>query len=321
MRDITFDIMKGIGILLMMIGHFYEAEYICHFIYTFHMPLFVLVAGYFSKTYNIEEDRYGLTMLRNNLRRLILPVVVTLFIILVWYILLAIVKNNVSLIIIPCLNLLWESGDELWTKFGLIWIGPLWFLWALFWAKTFFIFTTRWESFALWIALGLSLVAVLLRPYIPPVPFSLVEGFSIMSFFAIGWWTRRHEIPKWFVAISIACWLGAVYGSSMDLYSSTYKCWPIDVLGACGAVWLLKICCSWIAKVRYVSSIFALIGHCTLPILCAHAIDLATHAYNNILIHTHIDMNDTQIVVFRIVMAIAGGVFLAYCPYVKKIFT
>ena len=48
-RDTTFDIMKGIGILLVLLGHVYEWKAIGHFVYSFHMPLFFIVAGYFSK--------------------------------------------------------------------------------------------------------------------------------------------------------------------------------------------------------------------------------------------------------------------------------
>ena len=49
-RDITFDMMKGIGILLMLIGHVWAAyiPYIHKVIYSFHMPLFMLLCGYFS---------------------------------------------------------------------------------------------------------------------------------------------------------------------------------------------------------------------------------------------------------------------------------
>ncbi|MCM1152823.1 MAG: acyltransferase family protein [Muribaculum sp.] len=39
--------MKGIGIILMVIGHAEAPWYITNFIYTFHMPLFFIAAGYF----------------------------------------------------------------------------------------------------------------------------------------------------------------------------------------------------------------------------------------------------------------------------------
>ena len=54
-RDITFDIAKGIGIVLVVIGHYIPdtapSWYIgfVSFVYHFHMPLFFMIAGFFKK--------------------------------------------------------------------------------------------------------------------------------------------------------------------------------------------------------------------------------------------------------------------------------
>ena len=45
-RNITLDIMKGIGIILMVIGHSGCPPFLKNFIYTFHMPLFFMISGY-----------------------------------------------------------------------------------------------------------------------------------------------------------------------------------------------------------------------------------------------------------------------------------
>lgn len=46
-RNVTLSICKGIAIILMVIGHAEAPELITNFIYTFHMPLFFIAAGYF----------------------------------------------------------------------------------------------------------------------------------------------------------------------------------------------------------------------------------------------------------------------------------
>ena len=46
-RDSVVSICKGIAIILMVIGHAEAPELITNFIYTFHMPLFFMAAGYF----------------------------------------------------------------------------------------------------------------------------------------------------------------------------------------------------------------------------------------------------------------------------------
>ncbi len=46
-RDHTISICKGIAIILMVVGHVEAPELLTNFIYTFHMPLFFIAAGYF----------------------------------------------------------------------------------------------------------------------------------------------------------------------------------------------------------------------------------------------------------------------------------
>lgn len=55
-RDNTIDITKGIGILLVIVGHtggLPADTYIHHFIYSFHMPLFFILGGFLFKPSNI----------------------------------------------------------------------------------------------------------------------------------------------------------------------------------------------------------------------------------------------------------------------------
>lgn len=46
-RNAVISICKGIAIILMVIGHAEAPEMVCNFLYTFHMPLFFITAGYF----------------------------------------------------------------------------------------------------------------------------------------------------------------------------------------------------------------------------------------------------------------------------------
>lgn len=46
-RNDTYDIVKGIAIILMVIGHSGCPYYLKNYIYLFHMPIFYFVSGYF----------------------------------------------------------------------------------------------------------------------------------------------------------------------------------------------------------------------------------------------------------------------------------
>lgn len=48
-RDISFDIAKGIGMFLVVMGHVHGMNRTYGVIYSFHMPLFFLISGYFFK--------------------------------------------------------------------------------------------------------------------------------------------------------------------------------------------------------------------------------------------------------------------------------
>ena len=59
MRNTTISIAKGIAIILMVIAHAEAPGWLCKFIFEFHMPLFVITAGFFfSKKYLTDEATF-----------------------------------------------------------------------------------------------------------------------------------------------------------------------------------------------------------------------------------------------------------------------
>lgn len=85
-RDQYFDIIKGIAVIMMVLGHSIEygggllyrdsGDYFNNplflVIYSFHMPLFMMVSGYFY--YFTSSRRDCLSILKNKLRTLFVPV-------------------------------------------------------------------------------------------------------------------------------------------------------------------------------------------------------------------------------------------------------
>ena len=58
MRNATFDMLKGIGILLVIIGHTFMKE-IGPYIQAFHMPLFFMVANIRHRKISLQETLEG----------------------------------------------------------------------------------------------------------------------------------------------------------------------------------------------------------------------------------------------------------------------
>lgn len=92
-RDLSFDALKGILILFVVIGHsiadcFYKIGDVSHnvvfnAIYLFHMPLFIFVSGYFANS----MTKYTFPIVfRRKAKRLILPWVIwSSFSLLIWF--------------------------------------------------------------------------------------------------------------------------------------------------------------------------------------------------------------------------------------------
>ena len=90
-RNVEFDILKGILIVLVVVGHAlrscFAAPTVYHplfvFIYTFHMPLFVFVSGYFFSS-SLKYDFK--TLIEKKTKRLIVPLLVYSTILLVLFV-------------------------------------------------------------------------------------------------------------------------------------------------------------------------------------------------------------------------------------------
>lgn len=64
-RNSVISILKGIAIILMVAGHAEAPELLTNFIYTFHMPLFFMAAGYFfDRKYLSDPARFVARRLR-----------------------------------------------------------------------------------------------------------------------------------------------------------------------------------------------------------------------------------------------------------------
>ena len=133
-RNLYFDIIKAVSIILVIVGHciqygsgkefsqdlFFENP-LFKFIYSFHMPLFMLISGYLF-SYSLENKRWNEVLLIK-FKQLIIPLAS-------W--------SVFSLCIDICKILLGDTSNSI----TVIWIvkklishfvyGP-WFLWAIWW--------------------------------------------------------------------------------------------------------------------------------------------------------------------------------------------
>ena len=225
MRLTVFDILKGIGILLVIICHTFMKE-IGPYITAFHMPLFFIVAGYFYKQnpFNVH--------LRKDFRRLVIPY---LFICIATMLIASVQESRTNHAVSIVTDVLYGCGT------------PAWFLLGLFGSRAIFnrvlcLCPNRYIIVSLVISsipLAISLHDEL------PTTLSFFSSICGVIFVAIGFYVKQHHVLELLdshrtiaITLSVLFWLNTSIFGAVDLHYSIFKLWIIDYMGACGGTYL-----------------------------------------------------------------------------------
>lgn len=321
-RDANFDIMKGIGILLVMTGHFFGWNHplLGQVILSFHMPLFFLVAGYFSKSY--VDGPTSWRHVKRFSRRLVPPMVVTQLAIVAWAVLMTLTRHDGwDPVIRESLSLFWADVDGPMTPWGKLSLGVIWFLLALFVAKSLLIPLSRLKQWAIPVSLVLAFGTVMLHKVFPYSIWCIALGLTALPFVTIGWWVKDHPFPLWLNLLTIGCWIAAICFSRLEMYTFTWGCYPLDVLGAYGGTFCVYWMSKWMGKyLMPFSKVFAYLGVISLAIMCVHCFEIASHLGNRILVAGGFEFQDWALSIWRYVLTIILAIALVHIPKVKQIF-
>jgi len=230
------DNAKGIGILLVVLGHTYGIPVqLHHIIYSFHMPLFFILSGYTFHTGKAEE-RIRAEGLGNNIRRLAHAYLVP-------YLILAALNF--------CGNAVYELycgkfsfaqqlrylGGTLYCYANMSWMpmcSPIWFLVSIFLVKTaytalFLRISSGKRHIAAAICALLAYGSSLLE--LPRLPWNLLPSFFGIFFFHIGTVLGQKEVlsqlrknRKWLavgIPAALAC-LPMAAGNLVGMNENTY---------------------------------------------------------------------------------------------------
>jgi fucose 4-O-acetylase-like acetyltransferase len=181
-RSTLIDIMKGILILLVVVGHViqfnnynnFDNNIIFRFIYSFHMPAFFVVSG-FLFGYSKCKDKIFL-LLCNNTFRLVIPFIT-------WYVIKYIIdKQWVNYTFFNFIKLIIKSPDN-----------GLWFLWVLFVIRVIFILlkkiSNKLHYNELMIIIIFSLLIILLKP-VRVLGIDLVKTYY--TYFCLGYIANKE---------------------------------------------------------------------------------------------------------------------------------
>lgn len=318
-RDKTLDLLKGIGILAVIIGHL--TVFGRQFIFSFHMPLFFVIAGF------LYQRKPLTNRMKSDFKRLIVPYLITAGIIVICYSLIDLFtrKGNTITWLYAAV---WGSGSSrhmspLFGDFPPI--GAIWFLLAMFWCKFSFtlIETTFRNQYALLITSVLvSVSACLVDKYIINLPFAILPGLGAVVFYAAGYFLRQlygiYQVTLMSGSILLLIWVFATFVPErpLGLVTCDYPLWPLSVVGGIAATIVIyfimkKIADVQISPVRFI----AWCGEVSIVFLCIHLIDL------DLPIRRYLGINGAiTAIVFDLTFCILGTVFLSHFSLARKIF-
>jgi fucose 4-O-acetylase-like acetyltransferase len=270
-RNIGLDLLKGIGILLMILGHMHLPGRLTTFIFSFHMPLFFFVSGYLYRDKPIAE------IIQSNAQKILLPYIVTGSF--VWLIE-AFAKDNYTW----GLSILLGNGSYPVWQFTEYYVGPLWFLvcYSVSVAGFHYLLKIK-ESFRFPILLLLWLLAIVYKHFFNLLPFDILNAIPAITCLYVGYLSKQENFikkvqDKRFMVIGILIWLVCIYKGNLSMASFVYRFWIFQLIGAFyGTFILYKVLINKninkLIGVKFVS----FTGRNSLVLLCAHSIDYLLH--------------------------------------------
>lgn len=283
-RDSTLDIIKGIGILLVVLGHVSENEFISGFIYNFHMPLFFILSGYIYVKFS-KKDIVNFSV--NRIKRLMLPYffwgIITLI---YWIVIERFLRNQTDIsLFIPILNLFLASC----TSNGYVYNAVLWFIPCMLVTSLIFnLLYVKLKKYTYIIVLALGIIELIYGNFYYEnsekmfrLPYMLdVVGVTLL-YYGIGALYGELNVKNIFVEnnliyktllflVSFVITIIVTLNNSANMASIKYGNILLFLIGA--VFGSIGSCClgSMLINVKGVSDILKFLGINSLTIMCIH---------------------------------------------------
>jgi fucose 4-O-acetylase-like acetyltransferase len=273
------DILKGIGIIVVVLGHAISGA--AHqAMFLFHMPLFFFLAG------SLHKARDPMRMMKRSAKRLLVPYVVFM-----------------AVFFLPTLFLQEPHGGlrdvlRLATKFvygGCYlagFVGIVWFVTCLFATQQLVNWMCRWSRWNRFAMMALIGTLAYLNEYLEPalyLPLAANVVLAAAPLFYIGMLTKQVEwtavrLATCF-AIAVLSLVATLNGVAVpwDMKHAVYGLPVVSVIAAFAWFICLSRMSQWIAAVPIMSSMLASIGRMSLGIMFMHQIvQISLHDYGDV---------------------------------------
>ena len=278
----SFDIAKGIALIAVMVGHTSYVgvpDCIVDATYAFTMPLFFIVSGYFLK----PETQVDGAFLQKNLRGLIVPYIITSILVILLSIPTSLLMgwDVAGQLFYWVLAALYGSGSPVETMpAGIGFIGAIWYLLALFWAKATVSLSRRTEH-PLPLLCILFALSYLSKEFLW-LPLAIQPGICAALFLYIGQQVRSTKVledgvlPTWaWVLMALTGLIAAIHYGHLYMVTNIYADGPIDAVGGvCLTLCIIKGSEYVHGKAPFLVGWLAKVGRYSLPLFCMHLVEL-----------------------------------------------
>ena len=282
-RLLYLDALKGIAIILVIIGHGPMIdERIHNFIWAFHMPLFFCIAGY---TFHKNED--SLLLAKKKAGRLMKPYGFTVIMLIVCAVLSYVKEHGFDITGVAKTSQRWILGGvygSCWSyeePFVIYDIGAIWFLCALFCAELLFNELLKLEANLLPLfVIILAYIGIETRVFIW-LPWGIQCGMVAVVFLYAGYMARKYNWVEKRIAFIVHAVMLSVSGiciwkNSMAIVgNNTYTYGWLTIIGAvCISFYIARFCKVFLNTSNKLTKIFSFFGKNSMTILCFHLIEL-----------------------------------------------
>lgn len=329
-RDMTFDFLKGIAIISMVLGHCFIPLRLHDFIYIWHMPLFFIISGYFFRVKGTVEE------LKAIWKGLLVPYLVTAALVVgIFYIndiLTGSSDGTNKLINVLTIDVFLLKKDPSGLVGG---AGPIWFLLALAWCRYAYHILKMLELNLLWvtvIVIFLSYVAYRISTLIN-APFFVLQGIVALQFYHFGYIFRRYKAVlknnTQMLSFSFFLFVLAMFWGRMEIWGLYFNCYILNITAAVGTSYLIYYFVQkYIAqgdRRGKLSAILSEIGRYSILILAIHTIEKSINL-------SDIFMNITTLgneniwylrlikISFSLLLCIGGMMIFRKSALIKKIY-
>ena len=273
------DLAKGFAILLVIIGHIETIPYVKHLIYSFHMPLFFILSGYFFK--NEESFRIAFKKLFSNL---IIPYLIVGGIMRVY----AMTEN--------ALNGLPFSWDDLLSLPFVLWkwkgdvvsAGAIWFLPVLFLSKLYLLQLLRYKNYLFILILGALLSIWFVKKTGIIIPLGILQGLVCAVFIYVGSILHKYNLFSFKLSWLLlgVLWVGvllSVRNVNLAVRINHYSMGLFTLIETCFISYLFCATCQKFDSLNYFNKFKEYLiwcGRYSLVILCIHSIEGRFHWFS-----------------------------------------